>query len=103
MLVGNVYYVTSNYNETKFKALLEKQLSQNATIPPSAELVEQAIAAYLACKDACISDKALRIFKMHLNSMQYFDNRNYCGNEVVGEPLEAVNAFNQLAILHKLS
>lgn len=102
MVVGNVYYVTCGYNESKFKVLLEKQLSKSSSHLPSPELVEQVISAYLACQDAGITDNALELCKMHLNSIQYLDKRSYCGNKVSGEPLEAVKAFNQLVMMRKL-
>ena len=103
MLIGNVYYVTSCYNETRFKTLLEKQLSKNAATPLSAELVEQAIAAYLACEDEGISDAALTTFKQNLKSIEYNDHRTYLGDTVVGTPLEAVKAYNQLVVMYMLS
>jgi len=102
MVVGNVYYVTEGYNENKFKALLEKQLAKDSAVSPGSELIEQVIAAYLACKDAGIDDHAMLVFKIHLNAFNYVDNRSYCGNKVVGEPLDAVKAFNQLMIMSKL-
>ncbi len=103
MLVGNVYYVTSCYNETKFKALLEKQLSKNAATPPSTELVEQAIAAYLACEDEGVSDTAVSTFKQNLKNLEYNDHRTYLGDKVVGNPLDAVKAYNQLVVMYMLS
>ena len=103
MLVGNVYYVTSSYNETKFKALLEKQLSKNSASLPGTELVEQAIAAFLACEDQSVSDNAMTTFKQNLKTIEYKDHRKYFGDEVVGNPLDAVKAYNQLVVMYMLS
>ena len=101
MVVGNVYYIVSNYNENKFKALLEEHLSQSSSVYPSSSLIEQAIAAYLSCEDSKNESNNIS-HKLHLD-VPYVDKRKYTNSPVVGDPSEAVKAFNELILLYNLS
>lgn len=103
MNVGNVYYVTSRYNENKFKSLLESQLAKSADTFPSHEFVEQALSAYLECKESGIQNNSIKQMENFLNTIKYVDRRDYLGNKTVGDPLEAIVAFNQVVIMYQLS
>ena len=97
MLIGNTHYVTSPYNQNKFKALLENHLSKTAQTFPSNELIEQAIAAYLDYRDTGKED-----LKLILN-VSYVDKRPFSGTVSVGDPAEAIIAFNHILIAYNLS
>lgn len=103
MNVGKVYYVTTRYNENKFKTLLEQQLKKTAEIFPSDELIELSLAAYLECKDINPNQKELHQMEQFIKPLEFVDNRNYRGNCVVGSPIDAVNAFNELMLMYNLS
>jgi len=99
MFVGNVCYVTTAYNECKFQLLLENHLSQRKGSRLSNELIEQCIAAYLACKDSDSDSKEVSKMEKLLNILEinYSDHRSYSCKDLTGNPKDAVIAFNQLA------
>ena len=102
MFIGNVHYVTSHYNENKFKALLESQLSTSQSFYPSNELVEQAIAAYLDYKDSHkepLSEEQESFF----SPIPFMDKRDYTDSNVIGNPLDAINAFCKIIFMYKMS
>lgn len=103
MRIGKNYFITASYNEKKFRALLEEQLSKASNCFPCDELVEQSIAAFLECKETGIGEKSTYQMENFLKDICYADNRNYTKTLVVGNPLEAVDAFNQIMIMFKLS
>ena len=102
MVVGNVYYIVSNYNENKFKALLEEHLSQSSSVYPNDSLIEQVIAAYLACEDEKKLNPDNISYDLNLD-VSYVDKRNYTNSPVIGEPSEALKVFNELMFFYNLS
>ena len=99
MLVGNIFYVTSCYNEVKFQLLLENHLSKRKGAELSEEFITQSLAAYLECKDSKKNTKTLTRMEEILNTLNvnYSDYREYENCEVTGNPEDAVKAFNQIA------
>lgn len=100
MFVGNVCYVTKNYNQDKFQLLLEAQLERKKGATLINDYVEQSIAAYLACKKAGGFEAETAKMENALRTLgiQYADFSAYSGGEVVGDPIDAVRAFNQIAV-----
>lgn len=97
MLVGNVYYVTHSYNQSRFRLLLESQLSKKRGSALSPELIEQCLAAYLECKDSkslCVNIMSHLLSDMDI---QFSDYRSYDDSKTDGNPEDAVRIFNELA------
>lgn len=98
MLVGNIHYIVSTYNETKFQLLLENHLTKKQPGDTlSSELIEEAIAAFLELKNS----NSIEYEKMQnlivSGNISYSDCRAYKGKrQVNGNPLDAVKAFNTL-------
>ena len=98
MLVGNIYYIVSHYNEAKFQLLLENHLKKKQHGDPlSSELIEEAISAFLELKNS--NEKEYEKMKDFLSTgnIIYSDCRAYKGKtKVFGNPLDAVKVFNSL-------
>lgn len=99
MFVGNVCYVTERYNQDKFQLLLEAQLERKKGAKLSNEFIEQCIAAYLACKeDGSCEKETARMERIVSNlGIECADYSTYSAVEAVGNPADAVRAFNQIA------
>lgn len=101
MFIGNVCYVTSAYNQVKFRLLLEEHFKKPKGSRLSNELLEQCFAAYLACRDDSstntkVLDKAERLIK-NLN-LEISDKRDYENVNINGNPEDALRAFNKLSL-----
>lgn len=98
MVVGNAYYVTHSYNQSKFRLLLESQLSKGKGAALSSELIEQCLAAYLECKDSELLCVHIMSSLLSDLDIQFLDYRSYYGCvNPDGNPENAVKAFNELA------
>ena len=99
MFVGNVFYVTSCYNEVKFQLLLESHLSKRKGTELSEEFISQSLAAYLEFKDSKEIPKEVSKMEKLLDTLEinFSDYRTYGNEEVKGNPIDAVKAFNKIA------
>lgn len=97
MFVSNICYVTNCYNESKFRLLLESQLSKKRGTALSHELIEQCLSAYLECKDSKLL--CVNIMRSLLSDLdiKFYDYRSYSNDKSDGNPEDAVKAFNELA------
>lgn len=98
MLVGNIHYIVSTYNETKFQLLLENHLTKKQPGDPlSSELIEEAIAAFLELKNSNASEYEQMNILINNGNIVYSDCRAYKGKrKVYGNPSDAVKAFNSI-------
>ena len=101
MFIDNTCYVTDFYNSQIFSVLVKEQLSKEATSPLSKELIELAISALLTCEESNIASFETKLMRRHLmsrsiNFEDYRDSENTPGSYVVGNPEDAVSAFNKL-------
>ena len=97
MVVGNTYYITHSYNQSKFRLLLESQLSKGKGAALSSELVEQCLAAYLECKvskSLCVNIMSSLLSDLDIHFLDY---RSYSCDNPDGNPENAIKAFNELA------
>ena len=101
MFIDNTCYVTDFYNSQIFSALVKEQLSKEATAPLSKELIELAISAMLSCEESQVASFETKLMRRHLMSRSicfedYRDVENTPGSYVIGNPEDAVSAFNKL-------
>ena len=99
MLVGNVCYVTTSYNEDKFQMLIEKHFKeQRKGTKMSDELIEQCCAAYLECKEHSNTPILQKMTNM-LNQLDITisDCRDYSSEKSIGDINDAIKAFNKLS------
>ena len=99
MFVGNICYVSSRYNETTFRLLLENHFKKSKGSELSSELVEQCLSAYLECKDSNTAKDSVAQMSTFLTKLgiNYSDTRSYDEKEVVGNPEDAVKVFNKIS------
>jgi len=98
MLVGNIHYIVSTYNETKFQLLLENHLTKKRPGDElSSELIEEAIAAFLELKNSNAKEYVKMQNLLASANILYTDCRAYKGRrQVYGNPSDAVTAFNNI-------
>lgn len=98
MLVGNIHYIVSTYNETKFQLLLENHLTKKRPGDSlSSELIEEAIAAFLELKNSNAKEYVKMQNLLASANILYTDCRAYKGKtQVKGNPADAVKAFNSI-------
>ena len=98
MIVGNIHYIVSTYNETRFQLLIENHLTKKRPGDAlSDELIEEAIAALLEFKNS--NEKEYEKMQNYLATANilYTDCRAYKGKrQVWGNPLDAIKAFNKV-------
>ena len=99
MLIGDVHYITSSYNGVKFEILLENHLKKKRNGEPlSEELFEECLAAFLEHKDSKVESVAFSKMESYINTceIKYSDCRSYTQKSAVGNPYDAIKAFNKL-------
>ena len=98
MLVGNVHYIISHYNELKFQLLLENHLkTKQSGAPLSKEFIEEGIAAFLELKNSNEKEYIKMDELLTSSNILYSDCRAYTGKQKVnGNPLDSITAFNKL-------
>ena len=97
MLIGDVYYIIASYNEVKFEILLENHLKNKRKGEPlSEEFIEECIAAFLEYKDSKVESASFSKMESYLSEIKYSDCRSYTAKKAVGNPYNAIKAFNKL-------
>lgn len=100
MLVGNVCYVTTCYNEDKFQILLENHLkTQRKGSKMNDELLEQCAAAYLECEKNHSNSPELEKMKNFLYQLDIniSDCREYSSLKTTGDAHDAIKVFNTIS------
>ena len=101
MLVGKSCYVIENFNESKFKNLLELQLGYGKGEEISELFLEESIAALLEFKDSHPDVSNINANRMEnlLKELgiSYFDFRSYSYSPASGNAEDAIKAFNKIA------